>query len=54
MSLAGLYGTAVHDNRRTVVSYRCHRTAWHILVTPRKGYVSVIVLGLGGEKMGVE
>ena len=52
MSLADLYRTAIHDDRRTVVSYRSHRTAWHILVTSRQGYVAIIVLGLKGEKKG--
>jgi hypothetical protein len=52
MSLADLYRTAIHDDRRTVVSYRGHRTAWHILVTSRQGYVAIIMLGLGGEKKG--
>jgi hypothetical protein len=50
VSLADLYRTAIHDNRRAVVSYRGHRTAWHILVTSRQGYVAIVVLGLGGEK----
>ena len=47
MTLAGLYRTAVHDDRRAVVSYRGHRTAWHVLVASRQGYVGIIVLGLG-------
>src|SRR6266849_4387299 len=50
MSLADLYRTAIHDDRRAVVSYRGYRTAWHILVTSRQGYVAIVVLGLGGEK----
>ena len=52
MSLADLYRTAIHNDRRTVMSYRGYRTAWHILVTSRQGYVAIIVLGLKGEKKG--
>lgn len=46
MPLASLYRTAVHDDRRAVVSHRGHRTAWHILVASGQGYVAIIVLGL--------
>lgn len=49
MALADLYRTAIHDDRRAVVSYRGHRAAWHVLVASRQGYVGVIVLGLVGE-----
>ncbi len=49
MSLADLYRTAVHDDRRAVVSYGGHRAAWHILVTSGQGYITIIVLGLGRE-----
>lgn len=54
MSLADLYRTTIHDDRRAVVPYRGDRTAWHIFVTSRQGYVAIIVLGLGREKEGVE
>lgn len=50
VSLAGLYRAAVHDDRRTVVSHRGHRAAWHVLVASGQGYIAVVVLGLeGGE-----
>ena len=49
MADAGLNGTTVNDDGRTVVSNGSHEATWHVFVASRDGNVTVIMLGLRAQ-----